>query len=909
MINYPDYVHGIKVDYSRDELFNKSGLTRLKDGYMRDDEVSPQQRFAFVAASFGTDLAHAQRLYDYASKMWLSFSTPILSYGKTDKSLPISCYAGYLGDTIRNILDTSSETRMMAVVGGGVGLHVGLRPGDKKSSGVIPHLKTYDMDTLAFKQGTCYADNVEVLTNKGWMLFKNAMKESDIKVLQIGQDGSSDFIEPEWVEQEYSGELIRFYNSKNIDIMVTPNHRMYYATVGGFNNFEIESAEKLEMNEWKYLPIVYNYSLDGKDLTCSLISCNHINKECVEYIGKVYCAVVPKGGLLVRSNGYMMICGNTRRGATAAYLDINHPEIIEFLEMRKPTGGDPNRKCLNLHHGVNITDDFMQRIEKLSNKDLNLTLKEKEELDRFPLINKHTGKVVEYVSAKELWSRILTIRMETGEPYIWFIDAANRGLPEYQKALGLKNHGSNLCLTGDTLVNVIVGDDENAQQIHLDELVERFNSSLNEEIKILSGKEREYNDILDVAKTGTTKELIEIKDLLDGNIIRCTPDHEIMSGKRGFVKAKYLNENYDTVYLSNGRVASFTMRTIMLDEEIPVYDVTVDKNHSFFANNILVHNCSEISLATDENRTFVCCLSSVNCEKYDEWKDNSMFIPDVVEMLDNVIETFINKASKYPELKRAVYSATRERAIGIGMMGWHAYLQSKMIPFESPMAVSLNKRIWSKINKEAKDATSKLAIARGPCPDSIGSDDVVRNSHLLVSMPTASSSFLMNTSPSIEPYRANVYLEKGVNGTITHRNRFLEKLLEEKGKNTQEVWSDIIANDGSVQQLDFLSDYEKEVFKTAIELDQAWLVQHAADRQEYICQAQSLNLFFHPESSIEYLHLIHLMAWKTGLKGLYYCRSDTLRKADKVGKSVERERIEVMNKLVHQEEDICLACQ
>jgi ribonucleoside-diphosphate reductase alpha chain len=607
MTNYSDYVHGIKVDYSRDKLFTKSGLTRLKEGYMRDDETSPQQRFAFVAASFGTDLAHAQRLYDYASKMWLSFSTPILSYGKTNKSLPISCYGSFLGDSVRNILDTSSETRMMAVVGGGVGLHVDLRPGDKKSSGIIPHLKTYDMDTLAFKQGT------------------------------------------------------------------------------------------------------------------------------------------------------------TRRGATAAYLDIDHPEIIEFLEMRKPTGGDPNRKCLNLHHGVNITDDFMQRIEKLSNKDLNLTLEEKEKLDQFPLINKHNGQVVEYVSAKEIWTRILTIRMETGEPYIWFIDAANRALPEYQKALGLKNNGSNLC--------------------------------------------------------------------------------------------------------------------------------------------------SEISLATDENRTFVCCLSSTNCEKYDEWKDDHQFIPDIVEMLDNVIEIFSNKASEYPELKRAVYSALRERAIGIGMMGWHAYLQSKLIPFESPMAVSLNKRIWSKMNKEAKEATTELAITRGPCPDSIGSNDIVRNSHLLVSMPTASSSLLMDTSPSIEPYRANVYLEKGVNGTVTHKNKYLEKLLDEKCKNNQETWSDIIANDGSVQQLDFLSDYEKDVFKTAIELDQAWLVQHAADRQEYICQAQSLNLFFHPEASIEYLHLIHLMAWKTGLKGLYYCRSDTIRKADKVGKAIERERIEVMNKLVHQEEEICLACQ
>lgn len=752
MSNYPDYVYGIKVDYSRDELFSKSGLTRLKDGYMKDDEVSPQQRFAYVAASFGSDLAHAQRLYDYASKMWLSFSTPILSYGKTSKSLPISCYASYLGDSIRSILDTSSETRMMAVVGGGVGLHVNLRPGDKKSSGIIPHLKTYDMDTLAFKQGT------------------------------------------------------------------------------------------------------------------------------------------------------------TRRGATAAYLDINHPEIIEFLEMRKPTGGDPNRKCLNIHHGINITDDFMSRVEKLSNKDLELTLEEKEELDRFPLINKHTGEIVEYVSVKELWSRILTIRMEQGEPYIWFIDTANAGLPEYQKKLGLKNHGSNLCLTGDTTIEVLINDSDKSTKIQLDELVERFNSGT-EEFKVLSGKHREFNYIIDVAKTGTTKELIEIKDLLNDNIIRCTPDHEILSGKRGFVKAKYLNENYDTVYLSNGQLASFMMKTVILDHEIPVYDITVDKDHSFFANNILVHNCSEISLATNDDRTFVCCLSSVNCEKYDDWKNDEKFIPDVVEMLDNVIEVFIKDASEYDELKKAVYSASRERAIGIGMLGWHAYLQSKMISFESPMAVGLNKKIWKTIKEQAREKSIKLGEERGPCLDSIGSGEEIRNSHVLSLAPNSSSSSIMGTSPSCEPYRANVYLEKGVNGTIVHNNRYLEQLLKEKEKNTPDVWSDIIANDGSVQHLGFLSDYEKGVFKTAIELDQAWVIQHASDRQEYICQAQSVNLFFNPEVSIEYLHLIHLMAWKAKLKGLYYCRSDALRKADKVGKTVERERIEIINKLVHQEEEICLACQ
>lgn len=493
------------------------------------------------------------------------------------------------------------------MVGGGVGLHVNLRPGDKKSSGIIPHLKTYDIDTLAFKQGT------------------------------------------------------------------------------------------------------------------------------------------------------------TRRGATAAYLDINHPEIIDFLEMRKPTGGDPNRKCLNLHHGINITDDFMQRIEKLSLHGGELTDEQKEVLDQFPLINPHNGEVMEYVSARELWERILTVRMETGEPYIWFIDTVNKHLPEFQKAKGLTNRGSNLC--------------------------------------------------------------------------------------------------------------------------------------------------SEISLATNDTRTFVCCLSSVNAEKYEEWKNDPHFIADIVEMLDNVITVFTDKAVQFPEIKRAVESAKAERSIGIGMMGWHALLQSKMIPFESPMAVGLNKRIWENMNREAKEKTIQLAKERGPCPDSADSDTPVRNAHLFAVAPNASSSIILNTSPSIEPYRANVYLEKGVNGTKVHKNKYLEQLLETKEHNDQKTWTEIVSNDGSVATLDCLEEYEKDVFKTSMEIDQTWIIQHAADRQQHICQAQSLNLFFSPTTNVEFLHLVHLMAWKTGLKSLYYCRSDNMRKADKVGKKVERERIEDMKDMLKSDEPACLACE
>jgi ribonucleoside-diphosphate reductase alpha chain len=606
MSNTIDFINDIKIDYSRDNLFSESGLERLKEGYMQEGETSPQHRFAFISKIFGSNLQHAQRLYDYSSKMWLSFASPILSYNNSSRSLPISCFGSFLDDSMESILETSSETRMLAVVGGGVGLHVNLRPGDRKSSGIIPHLKTYDVDTLAFKQGT------------------------------------------------------------------------------------------------------------------------------------------------------------TRRGATAAYLDINHPEIIEFLEMRKPTGGDSNRKCLNIHHGVNITDDFMRRVEALSLNGSNLSQQEKEELDKFPLLNPFDKSVVDYASVKELWERIITIRMETGEPYLWFIDTVNRYFPEYQQKLGLKSNGSNLC--------------------------------------------------------------------------------------------------------------------------------------------------SEITLATNNERTFVCCLSSVNLEYYDDWKDNKDFIPDIVEMLDNVLEVFIQKGKKFLELKRAIVSAISERSIGIGALGWHNLLMKKKIPFESAIASGLNRNIWKNIHTQAKDKTTQLGKDRGACPDSILSDFPVRNSHLFAIAPNASSSIILNTSPSVEPLRANVYLEKGINGTRVHRNKYLEKLLDEKGKNIEEVWSEIIANDGSVSELNFLDEYEKKIFKTAMEIDQAWIIQHAADRQPYVCQAQSINLFFVPTANIEYVHLVHLMAWKQGLKSLYYCRSENIKKADLVGKKIAREKIEDLKDML-KDDSSCIACE
>jgi ribonucleoside-diphosphate reductase alpha chain len=424
--------------------------------------------------------------------------------------------------------------------------------------------------------------------------------------------------------------------------------------------------------------------------------------------------------------------------------------------MRKPTG-DPNMRCLNLHHGINITDDFMKLIENC--------MLDPEADDSWELKDPHNSEVREVVSAKDLWQRVLEMRMHTGEPYIHFIDTSNRMMPEFQKKLGLSIKQSNLC--------------------------------------------------------------------------------------------------------------------------------------------------SEIILPTDKDRTAVCCLSSLNLEYYDDWKSDKLFLRDVAEMLDNVLQYFIDNAPD--SISRARYSASRERSIGIGALGYHAYLQKNSIPWESALATGRNIQIFKYIREQLDDANLKLGTERGEAPDAAGTGR--RFSHMLAIAPNASSSIIMgNTSPSIEPLRANAYRQDTLSGSSLNKNKWLDRIIREEATKQKEgwyedVWSSIIANDGSVQHIDWLSDWNKDVFKTSMEIDQRWVIQHAADRQQFIDQAQSLNLFFRPDVNVKYLHAVHFQAWKQGLKTLYYCRSEKLAKADKVSKRIERQVIEEINLKQLASEDICLACE
>jgi len=591
---------GITIDPNKDSLFDQLGVMRLKESYMTEDEISPQERFAFVSKTFGSNPEHAQRLYDYVSKHWLSYSTPILSYGRSKRGLPISCYLNYIDDTAEGLVENLSETNWLSMLGGGVGIGFGIRSADDKSTGVMPHLKMYDASSLAYRQG------------------------------------------------------------------------------------------------------------------------------------------------------------RTRRGSYAAYLDVDHPDLLLFLEMRKPTG-DQNFRCLNMHHGINISNEFMKVIEK--------AMTDPEYDDSWQLKDPHTKEAREVVSARDIWQRILEMRMQTGEPYLHFIDTSNQMLPEWLKDKGLKINQSNLC--------------------------------------------------------------------------------------------------------------------------------------------------SEIILPTNEERTAVCCLSSVNLEFYDAWSKDKRFLRDVLEMLDNVLDIFIDNAPD--AISRAKFSASRERSVGVGALGFHAYLQRKGLPFESALAKSANLRMFKHIRKGLDEANKELGKERGEAPDAEGSG--LRCSHIMAVAPNASSSIIMgNTSPSIEPWRANAYRQDTISGSFLNKNKYLDILLKKKCEESatldyDKLWSSIIANDGSVQHLRCLDDYEKDIYKTSMEIDQRWVIEHASDRQTFIDQAQSLNVFFRPDVNIKYLHAVHFMAWKTGLKTMYYCRSEKIGKADKVSRKIERDIIKEIDLSALTTGEECLACE
>jgi ribonucleoside-diphosphate reductase alpha chain len=594
-------VDSVKTDPSRDALLTDFGKKTLVDRYLLPGE-SYQDMFARVARAYADDVAHAQRLYDYMSKLWFMPATPVLSNGGADRGLPISCFLNSVDDSLGDIVNTWTENVWLASNGGGIGTYwggvrsIGEKVGQNgQTSGIIPFIRVMDSLTLAISQGSL------------------------------------------------------------------------------------------------------------------------------------------------------------RRGSAAVYLDVHHPEIEEFLEIRKPSG-DFNRKSLNLHHGLNISDAFMEAV--------------RDDAD-FELRSPKSGEVVKSVNARKLWQKILELRLQTGEPYIIFSDTVNNNLPAHQRKLGLKVRQSNLC--------------------------------------------------------------------------------------------------------------------------------------------------SEIMLATGldhlgRDRTAVCCLSSVNAETYLEWKDDPDFFEDVFRFLDNVLQDFIDRAPD--EMERARYSAWRERSVGLGLMGFHSFLQKLGVAFESPTARSWNMKLFKHIRQQADKASVKLAEERGACPDAAEQGVKARFSHKLAIAPTASISIICGgTSAGIEPIPANVYTHKTLSGSFTVKNPYLEDVLDKKGENTATVWSSILEHEGSVQHLDCLTEDEKAIFKTAFELDQRWVIEHAADRTPFICQSQSLNIFLPGDVNKWDLHMLHWTAWEKGVKSLYYCRSKSVQRAGYAGSGEKSEIERSMAQAAPTDYEECLGCQ
>jgi ribonucleoside-diphosphate reductase alpha chain len=593
----------VVTDSSRDALLTEFGKDTLNDRYLLPGE-SYQDLFARVAAAYSDDAAHAQRVYDYISKLWFMPATPILSNGGTGRGLPISCYLNSVDDSLEGIVNTWNENVWLASRGGGIGTYWGNVRGigepvglNGKTSGIIPFVRVMDSLTLAISQGSL------------------------------------------------------------------------------------------------------------------------------------------------------------RRGSAACYLDVSHPEIEEFLEVRNTTG-DFNRKALNLHHGVLITDAFMEAVR--ANDEWNLT-------------SPKDGSVRATVNARSLFQKIVETRLRTGEPYIVFNDTVNRLMPKHHRDLGLKVSTSNLC----------------------------------SEITLPTGVDHLGND-----------------------------------------------------------------------------------------------------------RTAVCCLSSMNLETWDEWKDEPMFAEDIMRFLDNVLQDYIDRAP--PEMARAKYSAMRERSVGLGVMGFHSFLQARGIPFEGAMAKSWNLRMFKHINAQVNEASMMLAQERGPCPDAADQGVMERFSCKMAIAPTASISIICGgTSACIEPIPANIYTHKTLSGSFSIKNPYLEKLLVAKAKDSSAVWNSILEKGGSVQHLDFLTPEEKDTFKTSFEIDQRWLLELAADRTPYIDQAQSLNLFIPADVEKWDLLMLHFRAWELGIKSLYYLRSKSVQRAGFAGgveadNTIDAPKFEIGETTDYDE---CLACQ
>lgn len=891
-------IYKLKVSSRMTNLYitgNHPVLTNL--GWVRVDELDPDQHF--VAVNDGSEPTGENNHDAAAGIKWHDGLTycPIRVLEKTDRVEDVydftvdedhsfscagvvvhNCFGSAIADNMGSIIFTNAEVKMMNRFGGGASAYLGrIRPrgaeitDNGSSNGSFPWLEDYETGTKLVSQGNCYEDGTEVLTNNGFKRFQEVNSETD-KLAQVDEYNRISYTdEYELVVKDYQGDLIYFQDTQLdlIDIGVTPNHRMV-AILPHLDTTKtsIISAEDLERRVRNNPEFEYTFfTAENKSISSDVIN---ITRD--YYQGKVHCAIVPHGRLVVRGKtGLTLICGNTRRGQFAGYIDVEHADINEWLDVW--TEGNPIQ---SITYGVVIGQHWWDEMK--------------------------AGDI----HKKKIWAKILQRRGETGIPYILFRDNVNEQKPKVYKDKNMQIHASNLCcFVGETLVSVRIPAGDNVPQgmtyvstLTIREIAEHFEKGnpypiyakgylTDEQDKWVehSDNDEDYHLVTNGVRTKNDK-VIRVT-LNDGSSFECTEDHQLALAEGGYIRAdqalgKVLKGGISFQTITTlAELDAPALKVVSVEpsrEHVAVYDITVKYTHNFMVvdpntkSEVLVHNC-EIALPANEEESFVCCLSSMNLLHWEEWK-NTDAVKTLAYFLEAVLTDFIDKVNHLPYLdkffmSRALRFAERHRAIGIGALGWHSFLQSKMVPFESFEAMMYNSQIFKYIMEQTHEASREMAERYGE-PDVLKGYGMRHTTTTAVAPTKSSSAILGGVSPSIEPFKSNIFTKDLAKVKMVFKNPYLEKVLEKYGKNTDETWQDLMMHDGSVQHLPYLTKHEKDVFKTFSEISQLTIIQQAASRQKFIDQGQSINVMIHPDTPLSEIHKLYETAMELGVKGLYY---------------------------------------
>lgn len=821
---------------------NESSRIFLHRGYILEG-TEPEGRVRYIADHAEKLLDYpgfADKFYHYMARGYYSLASPIWSNFGLDRGLPISCFGSYIGDSIYDIMSTTAEVGMMSKTGGGTSGYFGaIRPrgapikDNGHSDGSFNFAKLFDTVIDVISQGTCYEEGTEVLTDKGFKDFRDVKKGEDL-LAHVDEYNNISYTDTyDLITEDHNGEMYHYYAEGKFDLSVTPNHRMVfggYQYKGEGENIFPDWDEKTDIAQAKDL-VLDDYTrlfyLD-ENTNVQWVVGSDVQVSKVDYQGKVYCATVPLGRLIVRRNNTVCVSGNSRKGQFAGYIDIEHPDIEEWLDIHKE--GNPIQL---MYYGVCIGDQW---------------LKEMKEGD---------------AEKRRIWAKVLQRKAESGIPYLFFKDNVNNQKPDVYKDKDMTIYASNLCcVSGDTtILTKEYGDVPIAE--HENEFVTVWNGF-------------EWSPNVQLLKTNTNQRLFLV-ELSNGKSIRCTDYHKwyIKYSENADPIVKETidlspGDKLDTWYTPDSGTPVPDVHVLSVTdicEREDVYCCNEPLRHRVVFNGINTGNC-EIALPSSLEESFVCCLSSMNALYFDEWKDTDA-VETMTYFLDAVMEEFIQKSKSIPMMEKAHRFASRHRAIGIGVLGWHSYLQHKHIAFESFQAMQLNNELFKFIRDKSQSASKEMAVRYGE-PEVLKGYGR-RNTTTMSVAPTKSSSFILGgVSPSVEPIRSNYYIKDLAKIKTTYRNPLLTKVLQEKGLDNEATWQSILVNDGSVQHLEGLSDEDKEVFKTWQEISQLTIIQQAAQRQKYIDQGQSINILVHPDTPTKDINQLYLTAHELGMKSIYY---------------------------------------